>query len=86
MATRLVLNSWKDWLLPGSPSDTRLLHVDASDRVVVCPPDLGQGYFQAIMLRDDLVLFIHDYTLNQDLMMDLQSEGDCLEFEFPTLK
>ncbi|MEM7061890.1 MAG: AraC family transcriptional regulator [Cyanobacteria bacterium P01_B01_bin.77] len=83
MATRLVLNSWKDWLLPGSPSDTRLLHVDASDRVLVCPPDLGQGYFQEIMLRDDLVLFIHDYTLNQDLVMDLQSEGDRLEFDFP---
>ena len=83
MTTRLALNHWEDWLLPGSPSDTRLLHADASDRVLVCPSDLGQGYFQEILLRDDLVLFIHDYTLNQDLVTDVQSEGDRLEFDFP---
>ncbi|MEM1256371.1 MAG: AraC family transcriptional regulator [Cyanobacteria bacterium P01_H01_bin.21] len=83
MTTRLTLNHWKDWLLPGSPGNMRLLHADASDRVLVCPPELGQGYFQEILLRDDLVLFIHDYTLNQDLVMDLQNEGDRLEFDFP---
>ncbi|MEM9804004.1 MAG: helix-turn-helix transcriptional regulator [Cyanobacteria bacterium P01_D01_bin.56] len=82
MATRLVLNSWKDWLLSGSPSDTRLLHSDASDRVLVFPPDLGQGYFQEILLRDDLLLYIHDYSLNRDLMTNV-SEGDRLEFDFP---
>ncbi|MEM7796713.1 MAG: helix-turn-helix transcriptional regulator [Cyanobacteria bacterium P01_C01_bin.118] len=82
MATRLVLNSWKDWLLSGSPSDTRLLHADVSDRILVFPPDLSQGYFQEILLPDDLFLYIHDYSLNRDLMTDV-SEGDRLEFDFP---
>ncbi|MCG8362025.1 MAG: hypothetical protein MJA27_01680 [Pseudanabaenales cyanobacterium] len=58
MTTRLVLNHWDDWLLPGSPSDTRLFHADASDRIFVYPSHLGQGYFQEILLRDDLTLFI----------------------------
>ncbi|MEO0537491.1 MAG: AraC family transcriptional regulator [Cyanobacteria bacterium P01_A01_bin.123] len=82
MTTRLVLNHWDDWLEPGSPNDSRLLHADASDRILVCPAHLGQGYFQEILLRDDVSLFIHDHMFNQDLVMDIQSQGDLLEFAF----
>ena len=83
MTTRLVLHDWKDWLNPGSPNDSRLFHANAEDRVLVCPAHLGQGYFQEILLRDDLSLIIHDYILNQDLVTDVQSHGNLLEFDFP---
>ncbi|MEM9093126.1 MAG: AraC family transcriptional regulator [Cyanobacteria bacterium P01_F01_bin.53] len=79
MAMRLILNHWRDWLLPGSPSDSRLFHSDSSDRIHVCPPHLGQGYFQEILLQDDLTLFICDYTLNQDVLVDVSSERERLE-------
>ena len=69
--------------MPGSPNDSRLLHADVSDRILVCPAHLGQGYFQEILLRDDLSLVIHDYILNHDLVMDIRSHGDRLEFDFP---
>ncbi|MBE7385515.1 MAG: helix-turn-helix transcriptional regulator [Leptolyngbya sp. SIO1E4] len=82
MLKRLVLNHWDDWLQPGSPSDSRLFHADASDRILVCPAHLGQGYFQEILLRDDLSLFIHDHVFDQDLVTDIQSHGDRLEFAF----
>ena len=82
MLKRLVLNQWDDWLVSGSPSDSRLFHADASDRILVCPDHLGQGYFQEILLRDDLSLFIHDHVFDQDLVMDVQSNGDRLEFAF----
>ncbi|MEM0981120.1 MAG: helix-turn-helix transcriptional regulator [Cyanobacteria bacterium P01_H01_bin.58] len=82
MLKRLALEHWDDWLLPGSPSDSRLLHADASDRILVCPDHLGQGYFQEIVLRDDVSLFIHDHVLHQDLVVDTQSSGDRLEFAF----
>ncbi|MEO1348538.1 MAG: AraC family transcriptional regulator [Cyanobacteria bacterium J06635_15] len=82
MTTRLQLNHWDDWLLPGSPSDSRLLHADVSDQILVCPSHLGQGYFQDIQLRDDLNLVIFDYTLNQDVVIDAPNASDCLEFAF----
>lgn len=79
---RLILNHWEDWLLPGSPSDSRLLHSDASDRILVCPTHLGQGYIQEILLCDDLALIILDYTLNQEVVIDAPGESSRLEFEF----
>ena len=82
MVTRLVLNQWENWLLPGSPSNSQLLHSDPSDRILVCPPHLGQGYFQEILLRDDLTLFLYDCTLHQAVAIDTPDEPDCLEFEF----
>ncbi|MEM1256422.1 MAG: AraC family transcriptional regulator [Cyanobacteria bacterium P01_H01_bin.21] len=82
MATRLVLDHWNDWLEPGSSNDSRLLHADPSDRILVCPSHLGQGYFQEIVLRDDVTLFIHDFTLNQDIIIDAPDESNRLEFAF----
>ncbi|MBE9117326.1 helix-turn-helix transcriptional regulator [Lusitaniella coriacea LEGE 07157] len=82
MNTRLVLDRWNDWLEPGSPSDVRLFHSDSSDRIFVCPSSLGQGYVQEIQLCDDLSLFVLDYTLHQDVMMDVSDESRQLEFEF----
>ena len=82
MTTRLVLNHWQDWLEPGSPNDLRLLHADSSDRILVCPSHLGQGYIQEIPLQDDLTLFILDYTLNQDVVIDAPGECNLLEFTF----
>ena len=72
----------RDWLLPGHPSDSRLLHPDASDRVFVCLSELGHGYLQEIPLRDDLTLVIVDYTPHRDLVIDAIGEGDRIEFEF----
>jgi|GEM_PF-2274923 len=82
MTTRLVFNHWADWLLPGNPNDTRLFHADSSDRILVCPPHLGQGYFQEISVRDDMTLLIFDYTLNQDVVMEGPGLRNCLEFSF----
>lgn len=82
MTTRLILNEGEDWFLPGNPDDSQLLHSDSSDRVLICPPELGKGYIQEIPLRDDLILFILDYTLNQDVIIDIPEEKNCLEFEF----
>ena len=83
MIKQLVLHDWDDWLEPGSPNDSRLFHADVSDRILVCPAHIGQGYFQEILLRDDLSLVIHDYILNQDLITAPLSQGDGLEFNFP---
>jgi len=82
MTTRLALNHWTDWLVPSNPNDSRLLHADRNDRVLVCPPHLGQGYIQEILLRDDLSLFIHDYTLDQNVVIDALEQKNYLEFEF----
>ncbi|MEL6381153.1 MAG: AraC family transcriptional regulator [Cyanobacteria bacterium J06626_18] len=78
----LKSNQGSDWLIPGSPDDPRLLHVDASDRILVCPPSLGYGYRQEIPLRDDLRLIIIDYTFHQDVVVDAIGDGDRIEFEF----
>ncbi|ASC72648.1 AraC family transcriptional regulator [Halomicronema hongdechloris C2206] len=82
MTTRLTLNHWQDWLLPGNPDDTRLLHADGCDRIYVCPPHLGRGYIQEIPLQDDLSLFIVDYALTNDLVIDVPGESPHIEFEF----
>ncbi|NET49252.1 MAG: DUF4214 domain-containing protein, partial [Merismopedia sp. SIO2A8] len=34
MTTRLVLDDWNDWFLPGDQSDKRLLHSDKTDRIL----------------------------------------------------
>ncbi|NEQ42344.1 MAG: hypothetical protein F6K00_01800 [Leptolyngbya sp. SIOISBB] len=82
MMTRLQLQGPGDWLIPSRQDDSRLFHTDSADRVWICPPQLGQGYFQEIPLRDDLALVIFDYTLHQDLVMDLFQEKNCVEFAF----
>ncbi|MGD1898899.1 MAG: helix-turn-helix transcriptional regulator [Phormidesmis sp.] len=75
-------SKWPDWLLPGSPSDSRLLHSDASDLVWVCPDHIGQGYVQEIFLQDDLSLFILAYTLHASVIVTTARQSDRLEFEF----
>lgn len=75
-------SQYQDWLLPGSPDDSRLLHSDTSDRVLVCPDHLGQGYIQEILLQDDLSLFILDYTLYNSVIVTTTRQSDRLEFEF----
>ena len=82
MVTKLILEQWSDWLEPGNTDDPRLLHSDKSDRIFVCPPDLGRGYCQEILLQDDLALIISDYTLNRDLVIDAPNQNNLLEFEF----
>ena len=82
MKTPLVLNRSDDWFLPGSPNDSRLFHTDETDCIWVCSSQVGQGYRQAIPLQDDLTLTIHDYTLNQERVIDTSGRGNCLEFEF----
>ncbi|MEM7794661.1 MAG: AraC family transcriptional regulator [Cyanobacteria bacterium P01_C01_bin.118] len=82
MTTQPRLNHVFDCLLPGSPSDPRLLHSDPSDRVFFYASDLGQGYRQEIPLRDDITLMMIDYTPNQDLLFDMVGDGNRIEFEF----
>ena len=81
MKTPLIMTRIGDWLLPGSPSDSRLFHADDSDRIRVCPPDLGQGYFQEIQLQDDVTLLIHDFSFNHDVVRTLVRRNH-LKFEF----
>ena len=82
MIRHLVLNNSQGWLIPGETNDTRLFHSDTSDRVRVCPPQIGQGYIQEITLREDLLLRIIDYTLKSKLLIDTLGDSNCLEFEF----
>lgn len=82
MTTRLVLNQWEDKFLPGSTSDAQLFHAETSDQTLVCPPHLGKGYIHGIPLEDDLTLVIHDFTFNQDVVMDAQRRSKHLKFEF----
>ncbi|MEM8672882.1 MAG: helix-turn-helix transcriptional regulator [Cyanobacteria bacterium P01_G01_bin.67] len=82
MGARLNLGQWSDWLEPGSHNDSRLLHSDKSDQILVCPSHLGQGYCQQIKLREDLILEISEYTLNQCLIIDTSNQSNRLEFRF----
>ena len=82
MVTRLILEQCEDWLELGSYRDSRLLHSDKSDRIMVCPSHLGQGYFQQIELSEDITLEIFDYTLSRDVVIEAASVGDPLKFEF----
>ena len=77
-----MLERCEDWLEPGIYRDSRLLHSDKSDRILVCPSRLGQGYFQQIELREDLTLEIFDYTLSRDVVIEAGSVSDPLKFEF----
>ena len=83
MKSRLVLKHREDWLLPGSPNDSRLFHADPSDQILLYPSHIGQGYKQKIRLRDDLTLVIVNYTLARDIVFDIPGENACTKFEFP---
>lgn len=83
MAAPLVLNHRENWLLPGSPDDSRLFHADPSDQILLYPSRIGQGYRQKIQLRDDLSLTILDYVLHHDVVFDIPGENVCTKFEFP---
>ena len=83
MKSRLVLSHREDWLLPGSPNDSRLFHADSSDQILLYPSHIGQGYKQKIRLRDDLTLVIMNYELNRDIVFDIPGESVCTKFEFP---
>ena len=83
MKSRLVLNHREDWLLPGSPDDSRLFHSDPSDQILVYPSSMGQGYRQKIRLQDDLTLVIMDYVINCNILFDIPGETVCTKFEFP---
>lgn len=76
------INTFRDFYLPGSPNDSRLLHSDASDKVFVHPSHLCQGYEQSIFLEDDMTLILIDQTITQAVMVDAQDYGNSIEFEF----
>lgn len=82
MTERLSLNRWDEWFDPGSWQDPRLLHADPSDRILVCPTALGDGYYQSIFLTENITLVILDYRLHDDLVLDVAGECDRIEFEF----
>ena len=77
-----MLEQCENWLEQGSYMDSRLLHSDKSDRILVCPSHLGQGYVQQIELSEDLTLEIFDYTLSRDVVIEAASVGNPLKFEF----
>ena len=60
MASRLVVDSRDGWLTPGSASDPRLFHADPSDRILLYPAGVGEGYRQYITLSDDLTTRHHE--------------------------
>lgn len=76
------INTFRDFYLPGSPNDSRLLHADASDRIFVHPSHLCQGYEQNIFLEDDITLILIDQTITQAVMVDAPDYGNSIEFEF----
>ena len=78
-----MLEQYEDWLELGSYKDSRLLHSDESDRILVCPSHLGQGYRQEIPLRDDLSLVIENYRLDRNLIIDIPSHNSFVAFGFP---
>ena len=83
MATRLVVNHRENWLLPGSPDDSRLFHSDPSDEILLYPSHIGQGYRQKIQLRDDVTLVIVDYVLNRNVILNTINTNVFAKFEFP---
>ncbi|MEM8611746.1 MAG: helix-turn-helix transcriptional regulator [Cyanobacteria bacterium P01_H01_bin.105] len=72
----------RDWNIPGSSEDPRLLHCDPSDIVFIHPKDICQGYSQEIWLQDDICLVIIDRTLTRSVMIDRHTSGTSIEFEF----
>ncbi|MEM6353911.1 MAG: helix-turn-helix transcriptional regulator [Cyanobacteria bacterium P01_D01_bin.14] len=81
MTARLI-SHWHDWVQPGSPDDSRLLHSDPSDYISVCRPQFGQGYIQDILLRDDLWIVIRDYTPTADLVMNVPGGENHIQLDF----
>ena len=77
-----VLHHRENWLLPGSPDDSRLFHADPSDQIQVWSPQVGQGYVQTIPLQEDLSLVIVDDTMHNILLMNTYKQQASLEFEF----
>ena len=82
MTAPVALRHPDNWLLPGSPNDSRLLHGEVSDRIQVCAPHIGEGYHQVIELQDDLDMVIKDITFNQEKMGNTAGRVDFLKFEF----
>ena len=82
MAKRLNLSRWDEWYDLGSWQEPRLLHTDPSDRILLCPTTLGEGYYQNIFLEDNVTLVILDYSLHDDLVLDVAGVRDRIEFEF----
>ncbi|NEQ30128.1 MAG: hypothetical protein F6K04_03865 [Leptolyngbya sp. SIO4C5] len=78
MVTRLQLQGPDDWLIPSRQENSRLFHTDSGDRIWVVPPHLGQGYIQEILLQDDLSIFILDYTLTEDVIIDAPGQRVAL--------
>lgn len=76
------ISTFRDWYLPGSPNDSRLLHSDVSDRIFVYPSHLCRGYEQNIFLEDDIDLVLIDQTITQAVMVDAPDYGNSIEFEF----
>ena len=79
MTQRLTLSRWDEWFDLGSWQDPRLLHADPSDRILLCPSALGDGYYQNIFLEDNITLVILDYRLHDDLVLDVAGECDRIE-------
>ena len=82
MVQQTRIERTRDWNIPGSLEDPRLLHSDPSDAVFIHPEHLCQGYSQEIWLQDDIRLTILERTLFQSVTMDRQGHGNCVEFEF----
>ena len=81
MKPPLIMTRVDDWFLPGSPSDSQLFHADDSDRIRVCSPNLGQGYYQEIQLRDDVTLRIYDLLFDHNVARTLVRRN-YLKFKF----
>ncbi|MEM9808850.1 MAG: AraC family transcriptional regulator [Cyanobacteria bacterium P01_D01_bin.56] len=82
MVQQARIEHTRDWNIPGSSEDPRLLHSDPSDVVFIHPEHICQGYSQEICLQDDICLVIIDRAITQPVMMDRRGYGNCIEFEF----
>ena len=59
--------------------------LSAKETTLFLPPTLGQGYLRGINLRDGLDLFIHEFDLKQDLIIDfrkLSTQYSLIDFTF----
>ncbi|MEM0978701.1 MAG: helix-turn-helix domain-containing protein [Cyanobacteria bacterium P01_H01_bin.58] len=78
---QLISKHDPNWLAPGSPNDPRLLHSAPDDKVLLYPNN--QGYRQEIVLQEELSIFIIDYTLQRDVLIEDRGGSNWLKFEFP---
>ncbi|MEL6439906.1 MAG: AraC family transcriptional regulator [Cyanobacteria bacterium J06621_8] len=53
----------------------RQLRLEPNESLLMFPPSLGKGYIRGIRLREGLDLGVQDYTLNQDLFVNGQSQS-----------